>query len=685
MAVTEELTVLITAQNAQLLTALDDVNKKLGGMGEAAKAAAAKTGFSLDEAAKSAMKWSAAAAAAAGGAIYLFKQISDGAEATGNLANSLGISYAAMAKMQYAASQMGVEQGALTQGLRIMQRTLGDVASGANEQAGVALKKLGLNLADLQAMDADQQFAAIGTALAGVQDETVRASMAADLLGRSFGQVMPMVQGDTAQLYADFERMGGALDQVSVEALDRAGDAIGRVEMAAKLAAQTFAAEMAPAVEAAANMTFELMMGTSDYGKETMRVSDVVKIGMGTVLNVLNVLKGTLQIATAAVMQLGAAGVETFEWMLAGINMVWKPFQTMINGWIQIHNLVFDDAQWPLLGDLDKAVSATENIGDNLHNAAVGLASKGMESIAAGFRGDASKDFNKRTGAAQSAAVEAADGSMGKRDLSTELEEIKSDEEIKGAAKDEAKAIADAKAHENEMKRAEEWAEQQRVAALDEEEAMMAEYRAKEQTLQDHLANKLISEESYASASAALASKLNGDITALNDKQREKEDADAKAKLARQKQDFTSTISSAAQHNKTFFEMNKAMKLAEAALNLKSSISGAYAVGSQIGGPVVGAAFAVAAGAAQLVNMQAIASASFGGAASSAGGASGGGGAASPAASVAAPAAAQSAPQRQQRVSTFNLQGDFFSRDSVRSLIQAIGSEEGDGSVYRVL
>lgn len=80
-------------------------------------------------------------------------------------------------------------------------------------------------------------------------------------------------------------------------------------------------------------------------------------------------------------------------------------------------------------------------------------------------------------------------------------------------------------------------------------------------------------------------------------------------------QKFKSVIGSASAHNKELFALQKAMAIAEAAIRLPQTVMDAYAWGTKFGGPFLGAAFAAIAGAAQLVQMKAIASASYGGAA----------------------------------------------------------------------
>lgn len=147
------------------------------------------------------------------------------------------------------------------------------------------------------------------------------------------------------------------------------------------------------------------------------------------------------------------------------------------------------------------------------------------------------------------------------------------------------------------------------------------------------------------------------------------------------------TTSQAAQHSRAMFEMNKVAKLAQAALALQSTIMDAYAWGTLYGGPVGGVIAAGIAGAAQLVNMQAIASASFGGGMSTAsaggGGSTGAGSLPGQTTNTSVPAVlpTQGAAAAQQRITNIivpdNAYGDIA--QFARALIPALNSAHADG------
>lgn len=144
---------------------------------------------------------------------------------------------------------------------------------------------------------------------------------------------------------------------------------------------------------------------------------------------------------------------------------------------------------------------------------------------------------------------------------------------------------------------------------------------------------------------------------------------------------FAADFGGMSQHSRKMFELTKAARLADAAIAIPSTVIDAYAAGTKIGGPVVGAAFGAAALASQLANLRQIQAATFGGGAN--GGGAGGGSSFVPSANE----PQQQAPitQRFVNVSVFGEENTMYSRDSVLKLMQRIGEEVKDGAVLRVV
>ena len=140
----------------------------------------------------------------------------------------------------------------------------------------------------------------------------------------------------------------------------------------------------------------------------------------------------------------------------------------------------------------------------------------------------------------------------------------------------------------------------------------------------------------------------------------------------------------AASSNKQMFEINKAAAVANALINTREAVTSAYKFGSRFGGPVLGAAFAGVALAAQMAQVKAISSQSFnGGGSASAGGSTGssvssGGGALTGA--TVAPVAEAKTPT----TIYINIDPDsLWSGKSVRNLVEKLNEAYGDGAILR--
>jgi len=129
----------------------------------------------------------------------------------------------------------------------------------------------------------------------------------------------------------------------------------------------------------------------------------------------------------------------------------------------------------------------------------------------------------------------------------------------------------------------------------------------------------------------------------------------------------------AASGSKAMFNINKAAAIANALLKAKESVTSAYAFGSKIGGPPLGAAMAGLAAAATAAQIGAIRSQQFGGGGSvSAGGVS----STVPTQTAAASGAGMAQTITIQGVSS----GDLFSGDAVRTLIDRLIDAQRNGA-----
>lgn len=194
------------------------------------------------------------ALAAVGGAISSVKQAFDEMDQVADTAARLGTSSDSLVALGYAAQMSGSSAETLNGALEKMQNLIGEGAAG-NETAAKAFAQLGLTIAELKGMSADQAFAAIAEQMQGVGSATDRTKIAIDIFGRTGGELVQLL-GQGAEglnaMGAEAEGlgllMGGAREGVS-----SVNDALDKMRAAWRAFVQQVAVLVAPAITAIAN------------------------------------------------------------------------------------------------------------------------------------------------------------------------------------------------------------------------------------------------------------------------------------------------------------------------------------------------------------------------------------------------------------------------------------------------
>ncbi|TBG37162.1 hypothetical protein ELG78_09285 [Rhizobium leguminosarum] len=233
--------------------------------------------------------------------------------------------------------------------------------------------------------------------------------------------------------------------------------------------------------------------------------------------------------------------------------------------------------------------------------------------------------------------------------------------------------------------------------ASPEQQATM-DVEKQQETLKKALDAKAITEQEYRELSLEAEMDYQERLAKIRDDAREQdqsaledflgiriksEDEIRNKSLADQAKGFRETISQAAQHNRVFFALDKAAAIARALIAARESVVSAYAFGSRIGGPPLGAAFAGIAAAAQVANIAAIASTSFGGGGSGVG-SSGSSGSSSTSDASAPTSSGSSAPGKSVYITLNGDDAAFYSKNSIRKLLEGINDALSDGSQLKV-
>ncbi|HBK90907.1 MAG TPA: hypothetical protein DDZ68_04465, partial [Parvularcula sp.] len=161
---------------------------------------------------------------AAGALDQLTRSALNSAGAIADAARAAGVGAETLQEYRAAAKLAGIEQETLDSALQVFSRSLGDARRG-NDSLADTFRRIGVTASDTAEGALDKTF----SALAGIRDETVRASVAQDVFGRSGVRLAALV-ADGADSLAEARKqareLGLVLSNETVRGADAAGDRI---------------------------------------------------------------------------------------------------------------------------------------------------------------------------------------------------------------------------------------------------------------------------------------------------------------------------------------------------------------------------------------------------------------------------------------------------------------------------
>lgn len=177
-------------------------------------------------------------------------------DAMSKQARAVGISVASFQSMAMVAEEAGVQSDQLSKILIKMQDNIASLGTGTATQVE-QFRALGVSMADLAGLGADEQFALIAEKIASIKDPAAQTAAALNIFGRSGADAITMLGGfgaaaaEAAKFQQDF---GIAVSDIDAQQIEAANDAIGRMAMAGQGLGNVLAVTLAPAVEQAAGM-----------------------------------------------------------------------------------------------------------------------------------------------------------------------------------------------------------------------------------------------------------------------------------------------------------------------------------------------------------------------------------------------------------------------------------------------
>lgn len=284
-----------------------------------------------------------AAAQSFSAAIALGGQLNDLSARTGESAGNLLILRRAFENAGAGADSVGTT-------INRLQRAIVEAGQGGKEQAE-AFATLGLNIEELKNQTPTEQLQSVAQALSRVSTDSDRTALAMQLLGRSGGELIPLLRAMGVELDVAKAQLGSAPDVINKvsQAFDTIGDNFGAIGEKSTEFAAGLLEKLAPALaEITTNIANIDAAGfgraLSGYIEETMRWLNA-SLGLSTALeNVRTAIDGitsgkigdglSLMFLTArdtafnAINQIAAAGMATIATVADALRQLFDPGST---------------------------------------------------------------------------------------------------------------------------------------------------------------------------------------------------------------------------------------------------------------------------------------------------------------------------------------------------------------------
>jgi hypothetical protein len=227
-------------------------------------------------------------------------------------ADALGVVPERLQALQYVAELTGSSAQQLATNMERMQRRLGEVARGGGT-AKKALEEIGVSINDLVNLSADEQMERLATALAGVENATLRASIANDLFGRDGVRMLKLMdqlaKDGIGGVVKELQQLGVAVSRSEAAGVERMNDALTKARIASKGAAQQFTIGLAPAVAAIAEQFTDAAKSSGGFGSAMLNLAEITAKSVGFIGDMVRGLNVTIRLFTAGIASLMAETV----------------------------------------------------------------------------------------------------------------------------------------------------------------------------------------------------------------------------------------------------------------------------------------------------------------------------------------------------------------------------------------
>lgn len=181
---------------------------------------------------KTAAKWGTAivggASAAVGGLLAVTNQTAEYADEIDKLSERTGVNREELQRWKYAAAQSGADIGKLEVGIKTLSGYMDDAMNGS-KKATDAFAALGISVDDLRNKSQEEIFEEVMKSLGDMEQGATRNAIGADLLGRSYTELLPLLNAGSdgmQELKDRADELGIVMSEEAVRANVTFGDTL---------------------------------------------------------------------------------------------------------------------------------------------------------------------------------------------------------------------------------------------------------------------------------------------------------------------------------------------------------------------------------------------------------------------------------------------------------------------------
>lgn len=247
---------------------------------------------------------------------------------------ALGLSREAYQEWDYILSQNGTSIDSMGTALKTLNTVVDDAGTGS-ASAAEKLARVGLSLEDVQGKSREEVFEMVITGLQGIEDESVKAAVANDLLGKASVNMAALLNGSAEGVEALKENahdMGIVLDDEAVNASVAFTDSMDNLTRSFGAFKNKVGAEFLPGITGITDGLTSLMKGDYDKGIEQ------IKTGITSIVDSLGetLQKGVQLIGDLLPTLLPALGEAVIQLVQGVMNVITENSQILADTVVQV-------------------------------------------------------------------------------------------------------------------------------------------------------------------------------------------------------------------------------------------------------------------------------------------------------------------------------------------------------------